>query len=417
MVLEREGFDVVSLFFKGRDTGNNFEKYSGDELAYLVEQIYKLGPALVGISVMSAFFDVASEITGRIKELDSAPLVLWGGIHPTIRPEQCLEVADVVCVGEGEEAVVELAMALRDKADISSIKNLWMRGHNNELRPLIQDLDSLPFASCSRDQKYIVEKRRMQPYDYNKVVHREGFRFMTSRGCPFGCAYCANSFLRAAYKGKGRYLRQRSVDNVIQELVHLKNRYRLGLIHFFDDVFAVDFEWTREFCEKYKEKVGGPFWCYCQPRATDEKTLLLLKDVGLVQVQIGIQSGSERIRRDYFKRYDTNNDILRSVNTLCNVGVAWGCDLIVDNPAEKAEDYQQTAQLLSRFPRPFSANIVTLTHFPEYELTRRFLAEGKIREEDVEDQMSKGFKHSKWDFGLDPQRAIAFFVRLAEAAS
>lgn len=409
-VLEKAGFNVTTLFFKERGSHNTYDKYSPGEIEFLVQRIIHFNPAVVGISVMSAFFELAAEVTKKIKAQSHA-LVLWGGIHPTIRPEQCLSFADAVCLGEGEKAVVELAEKASQGHKVDDIRNLWFKAGGqiikNDLSPLIPDLDSIPFPDYSADNKYLIaEENSMSPCDYNHVVGKFGMNFMTSRGCPFSCTYCVNSILRKIYKNKGKYVRQRSVDDVIAELEHLKNNYGLTHIRFEDDVFACNFNfnWIDDFCEKYKKIINLPFSCYFHPKTTDEAMVRLLKDAGLTHVSFGIQSGSEKIRHGYFKRYDTNQEIIRTANVIAESGISYSCDILMENPLEDDTDRQETLSLLLQLPKPFFVNTHTLTHFPEYELTNYLLTKELIAEKDVEDVRKESFEHNRWNPYLDASR-------------
>lgn len=408
-VLEKAGFNVTSLFFKERGPNNTYSRCLPGEIEFLVKRIMSFNPDVVGISVMSAFFDLASEITKKIKtQLDT--FVLWGGIHPTIRPDQCLCVADAVCLGEGENAIVELAEKASRGRSIDDVKNLWIKTGRkvikNDLSPLIQDLDSIPFLDYSAKNKYMIEGNNIFPCDYNHVLSKFGMNFMTSRGCPFSCTYCVNGILRKIYKNKGDYVRQRSVDNVIDELEHLKTNYALTHIRFEDDVFACNFnfDWVDEFCVKYKNKIGIPFSCYLHPKTTDEKIVERLKSAGLTRISFGIQSGSEKIRSGYFKRFDTNLEIVRTANVIAKLGISYSCDILMENPLEKNEDRRETLSLLLKLPKPFFVNTHTLTHFPEYELTNCLLADKLICEEDVEDVRKESFEHNRWNPYLDASR-------------
>ncbi len=120
-LLEREGFDVRSFFFKSTAL-----RPTPQEIQLLLESVSAHEPNLIGVSVLSTFYKLACSVTSMLRERFDATIV-WGGIHPTVRPEDCLKYADVVCLGEGEGAIVELARALRDNAGSThhSIKNLW----------------------------------------------------------------------------------------------------------------------------------------------------------------------------------------------------------------------------------------------------------------------------------------------------
>ena len=407
--LAKAGFNVTTLFFKERGPNNTYNKCSPREIEFLAEQIIHFDPAMVGISVMSAFFELASEITKKIK-MQSPALVLWGGIHPTIRPDQCLSVADAVCLGEGEKAIAELAEKASRGYKIDDIKNLWVKTEQgilkNDLNSLIPNLDSIPFPDYSVNNKYIIEDSGITPCDYDQVMSKFGMNFMTSRGCPFSCTYCVNGILRKIYKNKGSYVRQRSVDNVINELDYLKKNFNLAHIRFEDDVFACNFnfDWIDEFCEKYKKMINLPFSCYFHPKTTDERMVRLLKDAGLTHVSFGIQSGSEKIRHSYFKRFDTNQETIKTANIIAQSGISYSCDILMENPLEKNEDRRETLSLLLQLPKPFFVNTHTLTHFPEYELTNCLLANKLISEDDVEDVRKESFEHNRWNPYLDASR-------------
>ena len=404
--LEAEGISVVTLFFKERWGDNTFEPCTENEIAHLIAEVAALRPRLVGISVMSAFFELASGITADIQALPDAPLVLWGGIHPTLKPEQCAKVADMVCVGEGEGPIVDVVRRLQEGGAVDNIPNLRVGAVENALRPLTQDLDCVPFPATSPDNKWVVQRGEVYPYDYNDVIRKHGFRFLTNLGCPYKCSFCANSILRETYKDKGKYTRQRSVSVIMDELVRLKEAYDLGpgYILFQDEVFAPNLAWAEEFAREYKRRVNKNFWCYGHPGAIRESIVKVLRGAGLGYMQFGIQAGSEEMRSAYLARTGSNDRIVESANILNKHRVAWGIDLLMENPIETEEDRVQTLKLLLRLPRPFEVNTHTLTFFPEYPLSDQLLAAGAITEDDLEDCRSESFKHNRWNPQLDESR-------------
>ena len=398
-VLKKAGFNVSSIFLKKQNRDLSMTAASNDEISCLVKQIKKLEPVLVGISVRSVFFQLVCRITRELKQETASPVIL-GGVHPTIRPKQCLECADFVCVGEGEEAIAELAERLSKGEDIDGIKNLCFKMDGavirNDVRPLIQDLDSIPFPDYSSENKYFVENGRV-------TAHRHcASMIMTSRGCPFSCTFCCNSALRQIYVGKGSYVRRRSVDNVIEELIRMKECGNLKEINFQDDVFTFDIAWLEEFCSKYKKAVNLPFYCNCHPKATGEEMIRMLKEAGLSSVGIGIQSGCEKIRHEYFQRYDTNEEILKATRILHKYGIDFHCDILMENPLETEKDRQEAFNLFLEMPKPFYVNTHSLTYFPELKLTNLLLEKGIISEDDIEDRRQESYK--RWCPHLDLTR-------------
>jgi len=363
-----------------------------------------LNPALIGVSVLSALFKLASTITERIKEKVDT-VVMWGGIHPIVRPVQSIQHADMLCIGEGEETIVEVATRLLQGEPLDSTRNLWLKKGKdivkNEVRPLIHDLDSLPFPDVSGENKYFVDNGSVQEEFFQAEL--TGYPMMTSRGCFFQCAFCSTQLVKKIYKGKGPYVRRRSVEHVIGELAQAKKLFKnLKKIHFWDDVFTFDIEWIKKFCEQYREAINIPFFCYYHPKILREETVRLLKGAGVEIMAAGIQSGSERISHNYFKRYVKNSEIVRAAELLKKYNIDCAYDLILDNPLETEQDRRETLDLLLKLPRPFEVYHATLTHFPETELTRLLLDKGMISESDVEDERQKGYE--RWSLTLDLHR-------------
>lgn len=404
--LRKAGVGVRSVFLKRPNRPSGTMDYpTRDEVDALVGMVKGLKPVLVGISVRSTFFKLAAELTARIKrEIDAA--VAWGGIHPTIRPHQCIELADIVCVGEGGEAIVELAVDLLKGEPIDGINNLWIKKGDsvlrNRLRPLIKDIDSVPYPDFSEQDKYLVEHGKV--LNLPSMENRTEYPIMTSRGCPYKCTYCHNSVLRRTYTGLGRYVRRRSVGDVISELTDVKSKCKnLSYIRFWDDLFAFDVDWIRRFCPQYKKQVNIPFYCLCHPKTTDDEIVNLLKDAGAYTMQMGIQSGSEQLRHRCYERFETNEEILAAARILSKCKVNCVYDLILDNPFEAEDDRRETLDLLLELPRPFQLRTFTLTHFPETKLTQTLLAEGMISEDDVEDQKQQSYR--RFGSALDLRRS------------
>ena len=158
-----------------------------------------------------------------------------GGIHATAKIEESLRYADIVCVGEGEETTLELVKKVENAQDYYGIPNLCFnvdgKIKKNPVRPLIQDLDSLPFIDYDLDEHYVMDRdesrllkidegllERISPGfpDKNKTF-LPTYKTMITRGCPHRCAYCGNSQLRRMYQGQ-KYFRRRSNENMIEEL-------------------------------------------------------------------------------------------------------------------------------------------------------------------------------------------------------
>jgi len=360
------------------------------------------GSDLVGVSFMTPYFDRAAQLTRRVRA-DGLPVV-WGGIHPTVRPDEALDHADYVCVGEGEEALDALLRQLAGggadgvaaPAPIPGIRSRLGDGGRARLMP---DLDALPPFDFSCEDHYVVEEdgaavtldvRAMERF-LPLVPGRGGrllraYRTMTDRGCPHHCAYCSVPAVRELFAADpSPYHRQRSPGHVLAELEDAVRRFPfLEAIQFFDDTFfAKPLAWFEEFAAGYKARIGLPFYCQGSPATIDDRRLDLLLDAGLAFVEMGIQTGSPRMR-EIFHRRDTDASVLAAARRIAARGEALlppVYHVIIDAPWETEDDLLATVRLLAALPRPFGLAISSLVFFPGTALHRRAVAEGLIADE------------------------------------
>ncbi len=396
-LLKDNGHESHSIFIRDVSV-NHIEPIDERDILTLKGLIEKIRPELIGIKVGSSFFLDAKRITEEIKS--HAPVV-WGGIHPTICPDECIENTDIICIGEGEYPMLDLADAIGEGGDISEIKNLWVRKDGrlfrNDIRPLVENLDEIPFPTFFDERQYYVNKGNLARNIHetesgtNWIMANGIYPIMTSRGCFFSCTYCCNNLLRDIYHGKGKYVRRRSVRNVIEELSVAKSRYRIKSIFFHDDIFTFDEEWISDFCREYKKRIRLPFTVMIHPKFSDIRQLSILSDAGLRGVKMGIQAGSSRIRSGAFNRKETNTEILDADKNIHKLGLSVIYDFIIDNPLESEEDKKATLDLLTKLNRPFKTNLYSLINFPRYRLTEHLLESSLIKETDIESKKQKVF--------------------------
>jgi radical SAM superfamily enzyme YgiQ (UPF0313 family) len=374
------GITPHAVFFKNGYT-NAVKPPTAREEALFAERIRALSPALVGFSVYSPYVSAARRLTAIVRRNSSARVV-WGGIHPTIFPELSIPEADAVCVGEGEAALVELTAALRDGKDYRSIPNLWVKDSGgvvrNPMRPLIQDLDALPFPGVSRNTFDFIDHDQLSTPD--PALRDPTLSVLPARGCPFACTYCVNSLLRPLYRGLGPFLRRRSVANVIREI-----REVLSLpgsqgktVEFHDENFGTDAAWLAEFEALYPREIGLPFKVQYNPNLVKPETIRRLRQAGLHRVKFGIETGTDRVRNQVFGRPGRNRDIIGLMREIAETGVKVRYDLILDNPYDTEESLTETLRLFLDLPKPLRCNLYSLQFFPGYPLTARALADRHI---------------------------------------
>lgn len=374
--LKANGFEAICIFCPG-----NFNQ---DNLKELLRILKENNISLVGVSLVTDDFSSACIVTQVIKQNLSIP-VIWGGAHVDVLPEESLGYADMVCLGEGEDALLELVKAMQlsgsGKVD-NRIKNIWFNTPEgivrNELRNLEEDLDRFPFASLDLGSQYLMDGAGFRIREDNLKAGRYGI--MASRGCPFHCNYCYNNYRFKQYLGKGRYLRMRSIENVIGELSQAREVFKnMRTVDFWDDTFlAKPLKDVIQFRELYLKYINLPFTILAEPMAFEEEKLKVLKECGLVKVQLGIQTGSERVNRQIYNRRISNDDVLKAARVINSLGIRAVYDIIFNNPYETAEDVRQTIKFILKLPKPFELEGYNLIFYPGTEITERALKQGFI---------------------------------------
>jgi radical SAM superfamily enzyme YgiQ (UPF0313 family) len=388
-VLRARGHDCRLVFLKEFRWGE-FRLVTRREEDILLCLLRDLNPGLLGISITSSLTaDLAFDLADKIRRQLGFPVIL-GGAHPSVCPEQSLEHADFVCRGEGESALAELAGALAAGRPTAAIPNIWTRAdgeiRRNDVRPLADDLDSLPFVTFGEPGCYFIEDGYLQEVDPATSIplyHTNASRM----ACPFSCAFCAGVWLRRElYAGKGPVRRYRSVECIISEIKLARQRHPgMQVVQFWDEVFAVHppTGWLEEFCERFPREVGMPFGIWSHPGIITENQVASLKAAGLRSVTLGVESGSEQVRCEVLNRHERNSTVLRAAAALHKHGVEAGYDFILDLPWLDEENCRGTFELAMQLPRPFHLGLHSLSFLPDTAVTRRALSEGLIRAEQV----------------------------------
>ncbi len=343
----------------------------------LIRRIEELKPGLIGFSTGTHQWRFAREYSHWIKEYFDLPIIC-GGIHPTLAPAEVISEPgiDMLCRGEGEYALLELVNRMEAGENISRIQNLWIKGPGEEivrnpLRPLITDLDSLPFPDRNI-------------YDYNTLLKENAYEHMVmaSRGCPYRCSYCCSPAFNQLYSVKGSPVRMRSPQNVIEELTMIQDRYRVDSLFFADEVFTLNHHWLREFCQLYQSKFAIPFKADVRLETANKEILKLLKETGCSTVLIGVESGNEEIRRKIMNRDMKNEDIIRVFQMADEIGLKTWSSNLLGVPGETRETIQETMDLNLKLS-PDHIQISVFFPYPGTELYRHCEKEGYLTGEDL----------------------------------
>lgn len=399
-ILKQNGFDVISIFF---NESMDSKYYSQKDVDLLVKSINEQGPDIIGFSVRSPCFQLFKKISKKIKSTNDC-LLIAGGHHATIAPQEVIEYADVVCIGEGEQPLLELSRKFFHGESFHSVKNLWIKSGNkvikNHVRPLIQDLDRVPFPDHSPENKLIISNGKLIEDNSYYFEKSASMSVITTRGCFFNCSFCYNATLKNIYKHDKKYVRRRSVDNVIQEIFSLKvQNPNLEYIFFSDNVFTYNKNWLLEFSKLYKKYINLPFGCFSHFTMLDEKSIISLKEAGLRDITLGIQSGSEEICKKVFNRHVSIEKIVKGSEMLSRCGLTIYYDLITNNPCETHTTHLETMNLLLRLKKPFRLRVFKMKFYPMVPLTIDFLEKGLISQEQIESVSELSF--SKWKDPID----------------
>ena len=397
--LKRAGHDVQLVFLMpGEEVAskNKYRTMYSDELLYQLSLLC-MDCDLIGISLMSNQFIQAIDVTKGLKARSVSAPVVWGGIQPTIEPKECLKYADLVCLGEGEEVIAELADKMEKRDVWQETMNIWCNTPDgivkNEVRPLIQDLDSVPYPDYSCRNHFVSHGDKLVELSKEEFVSFQGERFkskngkivymlMTSRGCPYNCTYCANSVYRKMY-ARQKLVRWRSPENVIGEIKMIQEQIApVSYVYMVDDNFtARPVKSLLAFCKKYKKEINVPFFAQVSPLTIDDEKMKILFDNGCAHITMGVETASKRIAAMYnrTKAHRVMEKAIAAVEKYRYLQTPPPTyQFIIDNPYETIDEMRQTLKMACSFPRPWHNPIYSLMMFPGTPLFYKAMADGII---------------------------------------
>lgn len=341
---------------------------------YISEKIRVENPDVIGFSVLSFNYHSALQIAEFIKNKFNIKII-FGGIHVILSPDEVIQkpFIDIICTGEGEKVILDL---LDNKINCKNIDGLWYKKNGkiikNKKNKLIENLDKLDFPDFS---DYDIE--------HYFIVNHNHFPIMGSRGCPFSCTYCSNHALRKKLIGK--YVRFRSVDNIINEISLRINQYRnhgLKFFYFFDDTFILSKEFVDEFCTKYKENGFHKIvkWsANVRANLVTDEIIKTMKDAGCYEVRMGVESGNDYILNEIYNRNMTREQLLAAFEIIKRNNVQLRLDFIYGAPTETFEMMNESFDLAKK-SNGDSVFFARLYPFPGTEIKKMCENENTISE-------------------------------------
>lgn len=280
--------------------------------------LHGFAPDMVCYSTMSAdepLFLRADQIVKEYQsETNTRVVRIMGGPHPTFFPSVLEKMdLDAICIGEGDHAIAALCDRSANHEDFNGIPNVLPRGQTSFQKELVEDIDRLPWPD------------RSLLYEARPELQSIGLRsFLTSRGCPYACTYCFNHSFNKMFKGTGKLLRRRSVDNIIDEIKQVQLLFSpTRFIRFSDDTFVFSRnDWLEEFVEKYKKEIHLPFYCLMRSNTLTDDVARILSYAGCKSIGMALEAADEHIRNSVLKRDLSNDTVIASFRTARKHGLA-----------------------------------------------------------------------------------------------
>jgi radical SAM superfamily enzyme YgiQ (UPF0313 family) len=311
----------------------------------LIGAIRKYDPGPVAFSALTGVHHSIQRLALEIKQALSVPIIV-GGPHPTYSPEMIQQPGiDIICRGEGEHAMLELAEALDADRDVTRIRNLHVKMrsgvvHRNPIRPATP-LDELP--PPDRDLYYA-------KYAFLRDMPMK--RFVASMGCPYPCTFCHEPVIRAMYRSetKSDYVRRKSVRRIVDEIKDIAARYPLKHVHFSDDLFFIrnNYKWLEEFAEVYAREVNIPWNCNIRYDSVREHAAELLVKANCYGAAVGLESGNQEIRERVIRKQSKDDHIVEGARLLRDKGIKVLTTNMIGLPGETVDNAFETVELNMR---------------------------------------------------------------------
>lgn len=336
-VLRENGFKDVVLI----DSMAN--RYSNEDIFELLK---KEEPDIVGISFGTQIRFAAFDLARLIKKNFPKALLVVGGPHPTLTAQDTLEnikEIDAVVRGEGELSFLNLVRAIDKKEDITNI-NVKGISFRNKKGEVVHNINEMPIADLDNLPLPARDFLPMEKYEQTTFFSKKRCTsILTSRGCPYYCVYCSTSLQW------GHNIRHRSAKNVVDEIDFLLKTYQfLEGIRFFDDVFTMDKNRVLEICQEIlRRKLNFVWECEARVNTIDEELVREMKKAGCEFIDLGIESGSNRILKN-IKKNITVEQSVQAVKTIKKAGLGLKAFFMHGLPGETYEDIKKTV-FLSRY--------------------------------------------------------------------
>ena len=357
--------------YKVRIVDNVVEKLSLDELVRKIKD-----SVVVGITTTTPTFNTALKYAKKIKSTLENVFVILGGIHVSFMPYSALkhEFVDAVCIGEGEYTLLEAVERLDRGKSLEGVRGLMYKEDgriiDNGRRDFIKNLDELPFPAYDLLplEKYSILGQKL-----------EHFPLMSSRGCPFGCRYCASS------RFMGRMFRARSAENVADEIEWLNDKFGAKYVAFGDDTFTLSKKRVLEFCREIRERGLDVEWsCSSRVDTIDGETIREMKRAGCNCIYYGVESANPQILNNFYRKRIKLEQVVDAVKKTKENEILTVCSFIIGAPMETREDMMRTLKFSIKLDPDYTQYSI-LTPYPGTEIYEEAAKKGWLLTENFDD--------------------------------
>lgn len=328
------------------------------EISKTVDYIISVDPLYVGLSVMTGIQTQHSAELSKLLRAKSKIPIVWGGIHPSLLPEQCLgeDYIDYVVISEGEITIVELTEKIRQQQELSEVLGIGYKKRGqvkiNPWRPFITNLDDY------RVDWSLVD---LEKFIFPLGKYKRTIAYKASRGCPFNCAFCYNNLFN-----KNRW-RVWSIGTVVEDILFLKDKYQIDSVKFYDDNFFVNKNRALEILEK----INLPSHLEIRIDSITEEIATKLKEYKVFDMLIGVESGSDRLLQLIDKRF-TVEKVIETVKIIEKYDLPASYSVIVGLPTETKAEFDSTIALLYQIYKLHSQAAFTLGAYLPYPGSRMY---------------------------------------------
>lgn len=368
---------VIDITFKDQIRDKNFyqnkERILENVEDATIQQVENWGADIVGITCYTPELDQVQRLARRLKTKQPQTKIIVGGIHPTLYPEDFLgpqSFFDFTVIGEGEATLLELVKAIR--ANVSDYQNIKSIAYFNKSsgqnvvtppRPVVLNLDEI--TSLDYEDIDMDFYTTASPYAIRGVFVRS-FYILSSRGCPSSCTFCVSKKLRD-YHGIQHFVRLRSAQALYREICLLRDKYSIDAFYFIDDLFTLKKENVREFCGlMVKNKIPLIWGCSSKVNTVDEETLKLMKEAGCVQIDFGVEKGSDEALKNLKKGINIRQ-IRGAFDSCRHLGIRTFANLLVNTPGETEDDLTDIIDMVRKI-KPTVCSFNVFTPYPGCEI-------------------------------------------------